>query len=152
HSHADALSFELAADGQSFLLDPGTFTYTGSREMRDWFRGTSAHNTVTLDGESSSVPAGPFSWRHIANCKPLKWITTSRFDYVEGSHDGFTRFPDPAVHNRGVLFLKNDYWIVIDKVKARLSHFAECWYHFDSGVEAEVITDETISLINAQAS
>ena len=33
------------------MLDPGRFTYAeGEPNLRHWFRGTAAHNTVTVDG------------------------------------------------------------------------------------------------------
>src|SRR5256714_11922732 len=38
HAHADALAIELAACGRTLLVDPGTFTYTGGKELREWFR------------------------------------------------------------------------------------------------------------------
>ena len=55
HAHADALAIDVAANGRTVLVDPGTYTYTGSKELRDWFRSSQAHNTVTLDGVSSSI-------------------------------------------------------------------------------------------------
>jgi uncharacterized heparinase superfamily protein len=58
HAHADALAINVASNGRTLLVDPGTFSYTGSDEARNWFRSSRAHNTLTLDGESSSVPAG----------------------------------------------------------------------------------------------
>src|SRR4029434_470606 len=69
HAHADALAIALAANRRTLLVDPGTFTYTGAQEMRDWFRGSTAHNTLTVDRQSSSIPAGPFSWKTITNCE-----------------------------------------------------------------------------------
>jgi hypothetical protein len=132
HAHADALSFELAANGRSLLVDPGTFTYTGSREMRDWFRSSLAHNTLTIDGRSSSIPAGPFSWERIAQCQPLAWISRERFDYVSGSHDGYTGGPENAHHERSILFLKKNYWILRDRVAAARESSVDLWFHFNS--------------------
>jgi hypothetical protein len=118
HAHADALSFELAANGQTFLVDPGTYTYTASKELRNWFRGSQAHNTVTINDESSSVPSGPFSWSMIANCRRTAWISQQRFDYIVASHDGYERLSSRATHQRTILFLKNDYWVLRDQVES----------------------------------
>jgi len=132
HAHADALSFELAANGRSFLIDPGTFGYTGSKELRNWFRSSAAHNTLTIDGESSSVTAGPFSWNSIANVECTSWIVRERFNFVSGQHDGYRRFASAVVHARSVLFLKNDYWVVGDEVETHGMHSADLYFHFDS--------------------
>jgi hypothetical protein len=129
HAHADALSFVLAARGRNMLVDPGTFTYTGSREKRDWFRSSMAHNTLTVDGQSSSMPAGPFSWSTIAKCRALSWITSARFDYFEGTHDGYESLSPPVTHRRGILFLKNDYWIVRDRARCQGLHAYDLWFH-----------------------
>ena len=133
HAHADALSFQLAAQGRTLLIDPGTFTYTGSQKLRDWFRSSAAHNTLTLDGESSSLPDGPFSWRTIAESQCHDWISRDRFDLVAGSHNGYARLSPPATHSRSILFLKNDYWVVRDRVKAEGAHQADLWFHFETG-------------------
>src|SRR5687768_13843217 len=109
HAHADALSFDLSANGRTILVDPGTCTYTGSKELRDWFRSSHAHNTITLDGESSSVTDGAFSWKTTATSRPLNWISHDRFDFVAGQHLGFERLQDRAALTRGILFLKGDY-------------------------------------------
>jgi hypothetical protein len=145
HAHADALSFDLAASGVTQLVDPGTFTYTGSQEMRDWFRSSMAHNTLTIDGQSSSVSAGPFSWQTIAKCETSKWITHERFDFVRGSHDGYQRFPDPVEHARSILFLKNDYWILRDHLKSKASHQADLWFHFSANATPVIEASDSAS-------
>jgi hypothetical protein len=132
HAHADALSFEMVANGRTSLVDPGTFTYTGSKDLRSWFRSSLAHNTLTIDGASSSVPAGPFSWQSVAKCELEKWTSRDRFDYVAGRHDGYLRFTDPVKHARSILFLKHDYWIIRDQVRSKSGHRADVWFHFDS--------------------
>jgi hypothetical protein len=151
HAHADALSFELAANGRNSLVDPGTFTYTGSRELRDWFRSSLAHNTLTIDGQSSSEPAGPFSWQSVAKCSLNNWISRQRFDYVQGSHDGYHRLSDPVEHTRSIVFMKNDYWIMRDQVRAKLPHRADVWFHFDDSANPLIeASDSHASFVSAR--
>ena len=137
HAHADALSFDLAANGRTVLVDPGTYTYTGSKEGRDWFRSSHAHNTVTVDGESSSVPNRAFSWKTKARCSLQNWISEQRFDFVSGEHDGFMRLPQPAKLTREILFLKHDYWIVRDVLNSASDRRVDVRFHFDSPAGAE---------------
>ena len=141
HAHADALSFDLAARGHTALVDAGTYTYTGSKELRDWFRGSHAHNTVTIDGESSSLPNGAFSWKTKARCTLVNWISEQRFDFVSGNHDGFNRLPAPVTLTREILFLKRDYWIIRDVFDSSTSHQLDLRFHFDSHPDAESTLD-----------
>jgi len=83
-----------------------------------------------VDGESSSLPAGPFSWKTIARCEPLSWINERRFDYVAGRHDGYERLASPATHTRSILFLKNDYWLMRDHLSANGNHDLQLRFHF----------------------
>lgn len=130
HAHADALAIEVAARGRTLLVDPGTYTYTGSSEMRDWFRSSAAHNTLVIDGESSSTPAGPFAWSHIARAVLRVWTSRERFDYFEGAHDGYARLQMPAAHTRAILFLKGDYWVMRDRIETAGAHRCELRFHF----------------------
>ena len=49
HTHNDELSFELHVGGQDFIVDPGTYTYTGDYRFRNSFRSSYSHNTVVVD-------------------------------------------------------------------------------------------------------
>jgi hypothetical protein len=50
HAHNDQLSFELAVQGVSLFIDPGTYVYTPYPEERNRFRSTAMHNTVSIEG------------------------------------------------------------------------------------------------------
>ena len=50
------------------------------------------------------------------------WISEDRFDFFEGSHNGYERLTDPATHTRSILFLKGDYWIMRDLVETAGEH------------------------------
>lgn len=48
HSHCDLLSFEASISGKPVLVNSGTYAY--QTNLRDYFRSTSAHNTVLING------------------------------------------------------------------------------------------------------
>src|SRR6185295_2809619 len=102
---------DLAANGRTLLVDPGTYTYTGSKELRDWFRSSHAHNTITVNEESSSIPEGAFSWKTKAESRLCEWRSHARYDFVTGDVGGFSHLASPTNHRRTIFFLKNDYWI-----------------------------------------
>ncbi|MEO8620408.1 MAG: alginate lyase family protein, partial [bacterium] len=129
HAHSDALSIEITVAGCPMIVDPGTFTYTSSAVDRDAFRHSAAHNTVTVDGRSSSVSAGPFSWGFRADAKASGWWAGTLVDRFVGSHPGFERLPEPAVHRREVLFVRGQYWVIIDTVLSVGRHEAVAHFH-----------------------
>jgi hypothetical protein len=151
HAHADALAFDLAAAGRTLLVDPGTFTYTGARAERDRFRSSPAHNTLSVDGASSSVPAGPFRWQHVAHACPSAWHSHPRFDYFAGTHDGYARLAGHKQYERAVLFLKHDYWLIRDRVLATGTHNYELNFHFAPDVEPLVETSADTSSVRVMA-
>jgi hypothetical protein len=129
HAHSDALSIEIAVAGCPMIVDPGTFTYTSSALDRDWFRHSAAHNTVTVDGQSSSESSGPFSWDFRADACVDEWWTGPVVDRFVGHHAGFERLPSPATHRREVLFVRGQYWIIIDTVLTAGSHESIAHFH-----------------------
>lgn len=130
HGHADTLSIAVAVHGKTLLVDSGTYTYHESKPLRDYFRSTVAHNTLVIDGESSSAPGGTFAWKTRADARQERWISEERFDLFEGSHNGYRRLEDPAVHSRSILFLKNDYWIIRDLAETNGEHEYSLNFHF----------------------
>jgi hypothetical protein len=51
HGHYDVLSVEAHAGRRPLVLDPGRGSYSEAPpNLRRWFRGTAAHNTVCVDG------------------------------------------------------------------------------------------------------
>lgn len=139
HGHADSLSFELAVGGRTLLVDSGTYTYNKSKELRDFFRSTVAHNTLTIDEASSSKFGGKFGWETMAESKVNTWVSQDRFDFIEASHNGYRQLQDsPADYERSVLFLKNDYWIMRDFVKSVGEHDYQQNFHFNAGTNPSI--------------
>lgn len=122
HGHADTLSIVVATHGKPLLVDSGTYTYHESGVTRDYFRSAAAHNTLLVDDASSSMPGNTFSWKTRAHATQKMWIADHRFDFFEGSHNGYERLVSPVTHTRSVLFLKSDYWIMRDLAETHGSH------------------------------
>jgi hypothetical protein len=59
HTHSDNLSFELAFDGQDFVVDPGAYLYTPLSGRRNQFRSAGMHNLLTWEGgDQNGAPQG----------------------------------------------------------------------------------------------
>jgi len=137
HGHADALQVLCAADGVEWLVDPGTFVYTASREWRDFFRSTRAHNTLAVDGHDQAVAVDCFKWQEIPRVRLELSSALPRLDIAIGSHDGYARLAEGLTHRRVVLFAKSDYWIVSDEITGAGTHALEFFFHFAPGVKLE---------------
>ena len=88
HGHADTLAVWLSIGSQPIFVDAGTYRYHSTRALRDAFRETAVHNTLTLGGLPSSRRAGPFNWaaKARARCIALEDGPIAR---VVAEHDGY---------------------------------------------------------------
>ncbi len=135
HGHYDQLSVVLAANGSPLVVDPGRFTYEPDSMWRRWFKGTSAHNTVCVDGLDQTPfrpgkPKGPTS-----SAEFIGRVTTDGLDVIRG------RVTSPcydAVHTRTLAFVDDDYWIVHDRLQAPTVHAYEARWHLPPAAHGRV--------------
>jgi len=139
HAHADALSFVLSSNGKSIFVDSGTYNYISDLEARQIFRSTSAHNCLTVNGESSSIPGGAFSWKSIANARLLEWREDNNFVCFRGTHDGFARFG--VGYEREILLTKHGSINLTDSVRSVELNSYELNFILSPHVEAEIRKD-----------
>lgn len=131
HGHADALSFTLSVGGKEFLIDPGTYAYHTQRLWRDYFKGTSAHNTVRVDRVDQSVSGGNFLWIRHARAQVLSVERTPLVDRWIASHDGYSRLKHPLTHRREICFEKEPSHLqVTDELLGSGEHWVEMFWHF----------------------
>ena len=125
HSHSDALQV-VAYAGRDLLVDPGMCSYDEPQSRG--FRKTALHNVLMVDGVEQSKPEP----------KLLAWQSTPEADFAAGELSGKS-----WRHQRSVLFVKPDYWVVMDYVleagtAATGPHQVERFFHFpvDSNASA----------------
>ena len=156
HGHLDLLSFEAYAYGKPLIMDPGRYTYneSGPVNWRALFRGTASHNTVLVDGRNQTR----YEWRKnrfkLSGPEPDRklaaFVNKPGLDYVHGvaySHEY------PVVHERKVLFINGEYWVVLDLLKAQESHKYDLLFHLSPEAQDRVaisLSQDTLSIDSPQ--
>ncbi|MBM3712070.1 MAG: hypothetical protein FJW56_01320 [Actinobacteria bacterium] len=140
HAHNDKLSFELYLNGKSVIIDPGTYLYTSSSEWRNNFRSTAYHNTVSINNREQNrfVEKSLFLLKDDSNVRINRWITSKEYDLLDAEHYGFTRFKDPVIHQRQIIFDKKNIRVYIkDIIKGKGRHLFEVFFHLNKNIEFE---------------
>jgi hypothetical protein len=104
HAHADALAVEIRHAGVDLIADPGNSSYGSEPEWRAFFRSTSAHATLQLDGAEQAEQWGPFLWgsRAEAEIIELARADDGSARTVVARHTGYRRLRPPLDHTRTV--------------------------------------------------
>jgi hypothetical protein len=158
HGHEDKLSIEIYAYGQTFIVDPGSYTYYPEDPFRLYFVGSQGHNTLLVDNQSQIR-----RWQKVNRIpKPAlgnyaTWIRRTDFDYVAATYnDGYGLFslkkPEGApiiedvTHTRRILFVKPDYWVIVDELQATNPHSYQLLFHTAPEIEVEADLDNHMVL------
>ena len=133
HGHADALALILQVGKHELLIDPGTYGYGVQSEWRQYFRGTSAHNTVTVDDIDQATQETAFLWSNPYECSIVRYETTSEGHFrILARHLGY--FERKSItHWRGVLFRQTGEWQIWDYLEGSGTH--ELALHWHVGVD-----------------
>ncbi|MGA1824626.1 MAG: alginate lyase family protein [bacterium] len=129
HGHADALSVTLSIDGEQILVDPGTYKYNDELEFRKYFKGTRAHNTVTIDGKDQAIQETSFIWSKPYNTKLIRCCDEKEGLLCEAFHDGYARLKEQVWHKRAIFFFEGAHFIIKDFFTGKGVHDFELNYH-----------------------
>ncbi|MEX0729657.1 MAG: alginate lyase family protein [Aquisalimonadaceae bacterium] len=128
HGHADALAVLLSAGNDDVLVDTGTYTYTGDQQWRRYFRGTRAHNTVTVDDEDQARQEACFLWSRPFRTRVLAWeIQGAARGRLIAEHDGYRH--KGVCHARGIAWLSGQWLLIHDMLIGDGRHRLELNWH-----------------------
>lgn len=132
HQHEDKLTLFIWAMGRTLLTEGGTFSYDQSKWRRHVL-GTWAHNTVLVDGQEQHRRGVTETYETAAPCDNL-WVSTPEFDAADGVYDsGYGPKRDARVtHHRTVVFVKPDYWVVVDRLGGEGAHQYDILWHLNA--------------------
>ena len=116
HSHYEALAVDYYSHGRNLLPDSGLNTYTQGQAY-DFFHGTTAHNTISVDGRDQD--GGPI--------RAGRTIAGDGWSYQSGTAQVYRG----VTHKRSVLLLDRDLLLVVDDVAAAKPHvYRQLWHLF----------------------
>ena len=99
HSDLDAMNLVIYGNGHQLLVDPGLYTYEPG-DYRSYFNGTSAHNTVVVNGKNQIKGTGYAG----------EFRSGSDYAYQSAYHFLYS----DASHYRAVALLGSNYVLLID--------------------------------------
>ncbi|MEA3410766.1 MAG: alginate lyase family protein [Pseudomonadota bacterium] len=150
HGHEDKLSIEVSAFATPLIVDTGSYTYERTDPFRNYFVGSQGHNTVLVDGLSQVRRWDPANLAHaLSQGGDAIWKSHERYDLVRAAYDsGYGEFeikrPQGAMiehdvtHERTVVFVKPDYWVIFDVLTAAQPHDYQVLFHAPPEVRIRV--------------
>lgn len=134
HGHADDNQIVIYAYGRELLPDRGMFSYATNEELGEWTKwgkSSLAHSTVVINDTSQSYTEGIKGTVNDV-------VLADNYNYLNqttGNTEGFE-------HERAILYLKPDLWIVSDKVipqdTSAVNNFKQKWFtNYDANISSE---------------
>ncbi|MFT7144443.1 MAG: putative heparinase superfamily protein [Alphaproteobacteria bacterium] len=140
HGHADTLSFEMCHGVERIFVNNGTYAY--QHKKRNIFRGTAAHNTVSIAGENSAEVWATFR----IGRRPTQVEYTLKSEKnvgigVDASHNGYRHLK--ATHNRKV-FLSDDGHDIRgeDTITNKGHHRTLAHFHLHPNIKCKIVSQE----------
>lgn len=132
HAHADCLTIDLYCKGQPVIVDTGTSEYS-SGSIRSYERSTLAHNTVAIADRNQSEVWGSFRVGRKAQPFNVQSGKSQGWQWVSAAHNGYTKPPFHAVHQRWV-GLGSQEIAILDRLETSLSTEYTSTLHFAPGL------------------
>ena len=104
HCQLDNGTFNVMVKGRNFFPDAGSYSYGGDDEvmkMRNWFRQTKVHNTLTLNDKNLEK----------ADTKCLLWKSDKNIDMLVTENPSYRNLS----HRRSVFFVDKKFYVIVDE-------------------------------------
>ncbi len=120
HSQLDGLAFSLYGQGIALMPGSGLYTYVSST-AKDYFWGTSSHNTVVVDGGNQSEGSP----------------TEGTFKEGDGYtyETGESNLYNGVTHDRAIALLGQNLVLVVDNLKSLNAHTYDQMFHLFPGAQ-----------------
>jgi hypothetical protein len=137
HTHSDALSFELCIGENDFIIDPGTYCYTSSKELRNEFRSTKKHNTLQVDDldQIELITSNLFCVKGYRYPDKIYHYKERGMEVLKGSFQWGFGDIEKVIHNRRIVYCDPQKYQVIDEIVNENFHKFSLYYHFSNDLK-----------------
>lgn len=130
HNQPDNGTFSLYYNGRDFFPDSGVCSYVGdakANELRNWFRQTKVHNTLTLDEKNITTTQGKLLTKVEGNT-----------ELIVTENQGYTNFK----HRRAIFFVNKEFFVFVDEGFGNATGTANLCFHLCEGGEVKLDADK----------
>jgi len=115
HGHSDILGFVLYYKGLPFIVDSGTFQYNCKYiKYREYFRGVSAHNTISVNDSDQAVKGNGMFWMSNPDVNIIDYNLCKEHPFCIAMHNGYCNKGEKIIHKREVTFCHKENIITIN--------------------------------------
>lgn len=122
HNQPDNGTFELWYKGKNLFQDSGSYVYAGEGEVmewRRWFRRTSSHNTLTLNGKDIET----------TDSKTLLWQPEGDVQILVTENQSYEKLK----HRRSIFFVEGKYFVIVDEAVGSAKGMVNLHYQLPRG-------------------
>lgn len=134
HAHCDVFSYELCVGDKRMIVDSGVYTYYGDDQLRQYCRSTSAHNTLSIDGQEQHEIWGRFRVGRRARVLRADLAQKDNGAQFVGVHEGFSFLMGKPRHRRWVRTIGDALFVVVDAVEGTGVHAGRSYVHLNPEV------------------
>ena len=148
HQHRDKLHLSIAAFGKDLLVDGGRYTHKDYFSFdptvwRRYFRSSFSHNVILVDGKGQNPGA---TTTKSALVKDIDYLHDPKYDYAYGMFDdGYEDVEGKAIHTRSVMYIRNQYWVVLDHLETDRPRDLQALWHYAPDCKIEMEGNEVVS-------
>src|SRR5690606_30300390 len=133
HTHLDKGQFILEAYGESLATDPGTIDY--SRPFSTLLKATKFHNVITVNGKDQS-------YKDASKAVIIRSLEErERYHFLHA--DLSNSYKELACYHRKILFVRPDYWLILDEADALEAGLE--WNLHSKGSYRELVHDQEMT-------
>ncbi|WCO01639.1 alginate lyase family protein [Psychroserpens ponticola] len=99
HGHSDIFHFNLQIENRPFIIDSGTYQYHSNKTFwRDYFRGITAHNTISVNHKQHATNNGRMSWINCPETTIDGFTSSNQESSCKGTTNAFNS--ENVIHSR----------------------------------------------------